>query len=119
MADFDFSFLIFVSGGSVAARRPSSVIPAAPQAMQGALQRVAVVSETTTLEFIESLLGTSVEVDRKATHDEAFAALAAGAVTYYFADRAHLNSVLGLADNAGPLLCAGNVLTPRPLRVPF
>src|SRR3546814_9042023 len=27
MADFDFSFLIFVSGGSVAARRPSSVIP--------------------------------------------------------------------------------------------
>src|SRR3546814_21050219 len=36
MADFDFSFLIFVSGGSVAARRPSSVIPAAPQAMQGA-----------------------------------------------------------------------------------
>src|SRR3546814_8433719 len=41
MADFDFSFLIFVSGGSVAARRPSSVIPAAPQAMQGALQRVA------------------------------------------------------------------------------
>src|SRR3546814_6703393 len=77
MADFDFSFLIFVSGGSVAARRPSSVIPAAPQAMQGALQRVAVVSETTTLEFIESLLGTSVAVDRKATPDEAFAALAA------------------------------------------
>src|SRR3546814_7822465 len=81
LADFEFSFLIFVSVGSVAARRPSSVIPAAPQAMQGALQRVAVVSETTTLEFIESLLGTSVEVDRKATHDEAYAALAAGAVT--------------------------------------
>src|SRR3546814_14396639 len=87
--------------------------------MQGALQRVAVVSETTTLEFIESLLGSSVEVDRKATHDEAFAALAAGAVTYYFAYRALLNAVVGRAANAGDFIVGGKFMPYEPYALPF
>src|SRR3546814_16187348 len=58
-------------------------------------------------------------VDRKATHDEAFAALAAGAVTYYFADRAILNAVVGRADNAGDFLVGGKFLTYEPYALPF
>lgn len=119
MAEFDFSFLIFVSGGSVAARRPDGLIPALPQPTSDTLQRVAVVSETTTLEFITSLLGTSVEIDRKATHDEAFAALDAGEVTYYFGDRAILNAVVGRAANADAFVVGGKFLTYEPYALPF
>src|SRR3546814_20734880 len=54
MADFDFSFVSFVSCGSVAARRPSIVITEAPQEMQGELQRVAEVSEQTPLVSTEA-----------------------------------------------------------------
>lgn len=119
MADFDFSFLIFVSGGSVAARRPSGVIPGMARWNVGEVQRVAVVSETTTLEFVSTLLGTSVEIDRKATHDEAFAALAAGEVSYYFGDRAILNAVVRRAANADEFVVGGKFLTYEPYALPF
>lgn len=120
MADFDFSFLIFVSGASVAARRQEdSFLAAAADREPTGTPRVAVLSETTTSQLVTALLGTSVEVERKATHDEAFAALAAGEVMYYFADRAILKAVVGRADNAGDFVVGGKFLTYEPYALPF
>lgn len=121
MKDYDFSFLIFASGASVAARR--SVAPVLSVAEDEKKVKepagVAVVSDTTTQALVEELLGTSVSMQLKATHAEAFAALAKGEVQYYFGDRDILRAVVGRADNAEDFQVGGKFLTYEPYALPF
>lgn len=120
MHSFDFSFLTFASGASVAARRSGSTVL---QAKEGSADnkppQVAVVSQTTTEALVEQLLGTGVDVLRKATHDEAFDSLVLGEAEYYFGDRVILSAIVGRSDNANEFVVGGNFLTYEPYALPF
>ena len=115
---FDFSFLIFASGASVAVKRKSPVELQLDSANLGDA-RVAVVSNTTTEEAVERMMGTTVIVSNFVTHDEAIQALSDNKVEYYIADRAILRSVIMQTDNPSDFNVGDGFLTYEPYALPI
>jgi|GEM_PF-246822 len=121
METFDFSFLVFASGASVATlRRPQTL--GQPLLEAGAAKppaRVAVVSETTTEALVRKQLRTSVDIVRKADHMAAFAALIGGEADYYFGDRVILTAVAERSNAGADVVVGGKFLTYEPYALPF
>lgn len=119
MDRFDFSFLIFASGASVATRREVSTLlqPSAKSADKRPAQ-VVVVSETTTEALVQNLLGTAVDIMRMPTHTAAFDALSGGKADYYFADRVILSAVAARSKLGDDIVVGGKFLTYEPYALP-
>jgi len=120
LKDFDYSFLTFTGGaGVVALRKVETLLPRATKAPVDETMKVAVVNETTTKELVESLLGTSVSIQLKTTHQDAFRALVQREVDLYFGDREILQAMVERSGNADEFVVGGKFLTYEPYALPF
>lgn len=120
LKNFDFSFLTFTSGaGAVALRKVDTLLPRTTKEPADAAMKVAVVTDTTTRELVESLLGTSVSIEPKTTHQDAFRSLVQREVDLYFGDREILQAMVERSGNPGEFVVGGKFLTYEPYAMPF
>lgn len=108
----DFSIPTFISGAGLVIR------PDGPQDIAGLDdKKVGVLDGTTTEDSLQATLkqaNVSANVVPVKTHDEGIAALEAGDVEAYFADRTILRYILGKRQSTEKLLLADNYLTIEP-----
>lgn len=119
MQDQDFSLFIFISGASIMRNREGSP-PFSdllePKASDQPL-KVSVVEGTTTLERVQTLLGTTVETVPLHSHTDAFDALRKKKVDYYFGDRAILQERLRGVDSEKDFELAPGFLSYEPYAI--
>lgn len=123
MKKYDFSFFTFVSGASVMAKVPTanafSPRTRTLARTEGTEVHVAVVSDTTTRQRMEELLGTSVILVPMRTHFDALDALESDEVQYYVGDRVILQRVLTIKGTDPSLKLGARFLTYEPYAIPI